>query len=925
MIFVPNVIRSLLESKSWLIPVDALIVSRSVSASSKALHTDSLSGASEAITKAHRFRSDEIAVNRLSHCAMACFRVFQKHERILTISVAIDILRIHVMQPFDSRYSIRQSKEGVFMKKKLLFWVLTLTALLLMATSAQARITASAPCPSCQVRARLSSAEGTHCVYTCADCGEFTIYHSSHDWCYYCISLPECSFQSDVPNHDGTHSSGCALSLQSGEPCPNYGDVVIEDCSGGTATCTELAICESCGASYGALSDEHPNMSAWAFHDDSQHYRRCLMCGSHQEYENHSGGTATCSAQAVCEVCSTQYGDYSTEHDISDWESRNDEQHYKYCTLCWDPETFIYEDHYGGTATCIGQAVCEVCGTQYGDLSTEHDISDWEPCTTEQHFKYCVLCWDQETLIFEDHYGGAATCSELAACEACGQLYGERSDVHVLSDWENISSKQHRKYCVLCVAPESFIYEDHYGGTATCAKQAICEGCGESYGELDTVHSQMSQWSPSTTGGHFRYCRLCGAEDSMEFADHYDETGDGLCDACGDTMPCTHPNLSGWSPANSDQHSRYCTDCESLDSYEYENHYGGTATCGTYAICEGCGAPYGTTTGVHLNISDWAYYNSTQHYRFCEDCGYPETYEFESHYGGTATCAEQATCEGCGVRYGELSDEHPNMSPWGFPDGSQHYRECMTCGNHRQYENHYGGTATCAYLAICGGCGARYGDYTEHEISDWEPGTAKQHCKYCVLCIDEETFIFEDHYGGTATCTVRATCEGCGASYGEFSTEHVLSDWEFRSGSQHQKYCVLCLNPASFIYEDHYGGTATCSEQAVCEVCGESYGELGTVHHQMSQWIRYSYKQHVRYCMYCTSSDRYEYADHYDETGDGLCDACGAAPCTHSNMSRWSPVNSTQHSRYCSDCESPDSYEYENHYGGTATCADLAT
>ena len=804
------------------------------------------------------------------------------------------------------------------MKKKLLFWVLTLTALLLMATSAQARIVASAPCPSCQVRALLSSAEGTHCVYTCDDCGEFTIYHNSHDRCRFCTTLPECTFQSDVPNHNDTHSSGCALSLQSGESCPNYGDVVIEDCSGGTATCAELATCEGCGASYGALSDEHLNMSDWDLLDDSQHYRWCQTCNNHREYENHSGGTATCTWLAICESCDSSYGALSDEHpNMSAWFFSSDSQHYRWCLMCGSHQE--YENHYGGTATCAEQASCEGCGTQYGDYSTEHDISDWEPRTDEQHYKYCTLCWNPETFINEDHYGGTATCTVRATCEGCGASYGEFSTEHVLSDWEFRSGSQHQKYCVLCLNPASFIYEDHYGGTATCSEQAVCEVCGESYGALGTVHHQMSQWTRYSFKQHVRYCMHCTSSDGYEYADHYDETGDGLCDACG-AAPCTHSNMSAWSPVNSTQHSRYCSDCESPDSYEYENHYGGTATCFDVATCEGCGERYGELSDEHPNMSNWFFSSDSQHYRWCLTCGSYQ--EYENHYGGTATCADLATCEGCDARYGELSDEHPSMSNWIFNDDSQHYRWCLTCGSYREYEDHYGGTATCRDEAKCEGCRSGYGELsTEHQWDEWESINDSQHVHHCPVC---QVVGYASHQGGDGSCM--PTCEDCDEVYYDPSGEHTsMTDWIHYNAKQHFRCCETC--GTGYEYADHYGGTATCVQEAICEGCGARYGDTDPNNHTTySNWQPESQTQHSRHCADCKSPSTYEYEDHYssDTSCTPVCDSCKVPYFDldgEHTMSAWHYSSDEQHFRYCTVCFQPDAFEYAAHTITTGVCA----
>ena len=57
------------------------------------------------------------------------------------------------------------------------------------------------------------------------------------------------------------------------------------------------------------------------------------------------------------------------------------------------------------------------------------------------------------------------------------------------------------------------------------------------------------------------------------------------------------------------------------------------------------------------------------------------------------------------------------------------------------------------------------------------------------------------HTGGEATCTEKAVCDICGISYGK-------------------------VNP-----DAHSGGTATCTTQAVCETCGASYGEVDSTNH----------------------------------------------------------------------------------------------
>lgn len=96
--------------------------------------------------------------------------------------------------------------------------------------------------------------------------------------------------------------------------------------TGGTATCTERAVCEVCNQPYGELAA-------------------------------HTGGKATCTERAVCEVCNHSYGELAA--------------------------------HTGGTATCTERAVCEVCNQPYGEPPAHTGGTEFPTCTTGRTCKKC--------------------------------------------------------------------------------------------------------------------------------------------------------------------------------------------------------------------------------------------------------------------------------------------------------------------------------------------------------------------------------------------------------------------------------------------------------------------------------------------------------------------------------------------------------
>ena len=83
------------------------------------------------------------------------------------------------------------------------------------------------------------------------------------------------------------------------------------------------------------------------------------------------------------------------KHDWSDWVATGDETHYRYCehSGCLG---FVEEDCYGGSATCVSQAECAVCGSSFGDIdSTNHaGAKTWHHNATE-HWQTCDDCGEE--------------------------------------------------------------------------------------------------------------------------------------------------------------------------------------------------------------------------------------------------------------------------------------------------------------------------------------------------------------------------------------------------------------------------------------------------------------------------------------------------------------------------------------------------
>ena len=174
--------------------------------------------------------------------------------------------------------------------------------------------------------------------------------------------------------------------------------------------------------------------------NETQHQVKCESCGYKTEWENHTGGTATCTAKAVCSVCGESYGEMAAH--VADSNYRyNADGHWTACATCGTPMS-NQEAHTGGTADCQHKAVCDVCGQPYGEINASNHTGGirWAQ-TAETHQAFYLCCgaaagaeanhsWNDGSVCTECGYGcahtdGTATCTALAVCDICGHTYGD--------------------------------------------------------------------------------------------------------------------------------------------------------------------------------------------------------------------------------------------------------------------------------------------------------------------------------------------------------------------------------------------------------------------------------------------------------------------------------------------------------------------
>ena len=317
--------------------------------------------------------------------------------------------------------------------------------------------------------------------------------------------------------------------------CHNDGNVTyLTVHTGGTQgpTCTEGKTCEKCGAEYGVLGHD---WGAWTpnYASNGTHTRRCKRCNA-EETGSCSGGYATCDTLGMCNTCG---GSYYGGHAWGEWSSAGNGTHTRSCTnYCREVDT---ANCTGGTATCSAKAVCEVCGGEYGEKdSNNHDLEQHEakaPTCTEKGwsaYETCSRC-DHTTYAelpalnhdLKQYAAKAPTCTEIGwdAYETCSRCdYTTRKELPALN----------HDYQAVTVAP-------------TCETDGYtvftCSRCKDSYtaDPTDQLGHQFGAWSPNGTGSQSadclrQGCAHTGSTDCRKFTFRTAE-GEALtfCPVCG--------------------------------------------------------------------------------------------------------------------------------------------------------------------------------------------------------------------------------------------------------------------------------------------------------------------------------------------------------------------------------------------------------
>ena len=516
-------------------------------------------------------------------------------------------------------------------------------------------------------------------------------------------------FSSDEAGYHVEYNAEKKLELKSGAAHTH---------TGGTATCTNLAVCETCGREYGELNPANHSgtLGDWQT-SDTEHWQVYSCCKVEANRAAHSGGTADCQHKAVCTTCGGKYGDVDpTNHTGTqgEWKSDGDKhwKEYSCCGVKVAEGTHAFtaekaeEQYLKSGSTCEGQAEyyksCDTCGLS--SKGTEGEATfvsgnvlghDWgEPSYT----------WTA----VPDGY----MCVASSKCKNCDEDVGDIATMTYAVTKEPT-----------CLEEGTGTYTATFSGAfgfPSQTKDITLPATGHDWGTTEYT------WTPTEDGYNCTAKRVCQKDkthaETESVTAAYAVVTEPTCltdglgryqasfeadwaeDASKDvTLSALGHDWGAWTSNGDGTHTRVCT----KDSSHTEDGTcsGGTATCTERAICDVCGGAYG----------DLAAHDFTA-----------EVAE-ENYLKSEATCTEPAvyykSCKACGLT--SEGTEQEDTFQYGNPLGHDYDTEWSQDETHHWY--------------VCKRC-QDVAELEEHTASGWitdKAATAKadgERHKECTVC-----------------------------------------------------------------------------------------------------------------------------------------------------------------------------------------------
>ena len=277
---------------------------------------------------------------------------------------------------------------------------------------------------------------------------------------------------------------------------------------------------------------------------NGQYWGECEFCGNRVEKKD----LPTLTITAPDAVCRTQ--DFEFSFNLPEG--------------CTDP-AYSYEFKYTGDGAPITPVVGVCAGTIPANsyMAEENSFRFIASVTTAEGYRFS----DSKDITLREHSGGTATCTEQAICDHCGTGYGEKDPEHHTGTAEWITTAETHKQAYTCcgavvVAEGSHIYDDE--------KDATCNVCGYVRTITPPAHEhRYGDWRKDGTN-HWHECTDADCpnreESIKDKAAHvYTDDADTTCDTCGyerTITPPAHKHRYGDWRKDGTNHWHECTDAD---------------------------------------------------------------------------------------------------------------------------------------------------------------------------------------------------------------------------------------------------------------------------------------------------------------------------------------------------------------------------
>ena len=430
---------------------------------------------------------------------------------------------------------------------------------------------------------------------------------------------------------------------------------------GGKATCKDRAVCTTCGAAYGGLGAhsftekvaEQYLKSAATCTAKAVYYKSCTFCGE-KGTETFETGNAL-------------------GHDWGEWQSNGNGTHTHVCKT--DESHTETVSCSGGTATCTAKAVCEDCKAEYGDLAAHNftaEVVDAKylksaaTCTAKSvYYKSCTFCGEKGTETFEtgnvlDHDWDEPSYTWTAVtdgymCVASGKCKNCDADV---SDIATVTYAVKKAPTCLNAGTGTYTatFSAAYGFPAQ-TKDVLLPAIGHTWGTATYT------WTQTGTGYTCTAKRVCKNDaahvESETVTGDYSVITEPTCLAAGlgryqvsfkadwakdaskdVSIPALGHDWGKWTSNGDGTHTHVCK--RDKTHTETVSCSGGTATCTEKATCADCGGKYGEKdSDNHTGKKEWTT-TKTTHEQKWSCCGEVVVAK-ESHTFGKWVITKKAT------------------------------------------------------------------------------------------------------------------------------------------------------------------------------------------------------------------------------------------------------------------------------------------